>query len=68
LILARVNTELKEFKGRMEQDDWIGQARELHFRKYGSQAAGCARRAFPSALPTSRRLGIAVSAQISGVV
>ena len=24
--IARVNMELKEFKGRMEQDDWIGQA------------------------------------------
>lgn len=34
--LARVNAELKEFKGRIEHDDWIGQARELHFRKYGS--------------------------------
>lgn len=33
--IARVNMELKEFKGRMEQDDWIGQARELHFKKYG---------------------------------
>jgi len=33
--IARINTELKEFKGRMEQDDWIGQARELHFKKYG---------------------------------
>ncbi len=33
--IARVNMELKEFRGRMEQDDWIGQAKELHFRKYG---------------------------------
>ncbi|MBT8100308.1 MAG: hypothetical protein KJO82_11180 [Gammaproteobacteria bacterium] len=33
--IARVNMELKEFKGRMEQDDWIGQAKELHFKKYG---------------------------------
>lgn len=33
--IARVNLQLKEFKGRMEQDDWIGQARELHFKKYG---------------------------------
>lgn len=32
--VARVNAELKEFKGRMEQDDWIGQAKELHFKKY----------------------------------
>lgn len=34
--IARVNRELKEFSGRMEQDDWIGQARELHFKKYGT--------------------------------
>tara|TARA_R110002096_G_scaffold188467_1_gene368364 strand:- start:499 stop:1695 length:1197 start_codon:yes stop_codon:yes gene_type:complete len=34
--IARVNAELKEFKGRMEQDDWIGQAKELHFKKYGA--------------------------------
>ena len=33
--IARINSELKEFKGRMEQDDWIGQAKELHFNKYG---------------------------------
>ena len=33
--IARVNTKLKEFKGRMEQDDWIGQAKELHYKKYG---------------------------------
>jgi predicted flap endonuclease-1-like 5' DNA nuclease len=34
--IARVNRELKEFRGRMEQDDWIGQAKELHFKKYGN--------------------------------
>jgi len=34
--IARVNTELKESKGRMEQDDWIGQARDLLFKKYGT--------------------------------
>jgi predicted flap endonuclease-1-like 5' DNA nuclease len=34
--IARVNAELKEFKGRMEQDDWIGQAKDLLFKKYGS--------------------------------
>ncbi len=34
--IARVNAKLKEFKGRMEQDDWIGQAKELHFKKYGA--------------------------------
>ncbi len=33
--IARVNAELKEKKGRMEQDDWIGQAKELLFKKYG---------------------------------
>jgi len=33
--ISRVNAELKEFKGRMEQDDWVGQAKELHFKKYG---------------------------------
>lgn len=33
--IARVNSALKECRGRMEQDDWIGQARELHFKKYG---------------------------------
>ena len=33
--MARVNKELREFKGRIEQDDWIGQAKDLHFRKYG---------------------------------
>jgi predicted flap endonuclease-1-like 5' DNA nuclease len=32
--IARVNTKLKEFKGRMEQDDWIGQAKELLFKKH----------------------------------
>ena len=33
--IARVNSELEECKGRMEQDDWIGQAKDLHFKKYG---------------------------------
>lgn len=33
--IARVNAALKGCEGRMEQDDWIGQARELHFKKYG---------------------------------
>jgi predicted flap endonuclease-1-like 5' DNA nuclease len=35
--IARVNAELKESRGRLEQDDWIGQAKELHFNKYGQQ-------------------------------
>ena len=34
--IARVNAKLKEFKGRMEQDDWIGQAKDLLFKKYGA--------------------------------
>jgi predicted flap endonuclease-1-like 5' DNA nuclease len=34
--IARLNAELKEFKGRMEQDDWIGQAKDLLFKKYGN--------------------------------
>jgi len=34
--IARLNSELKEFKGRMEQDDWIGQAKDLLFKKYGN--------------------------------
>ena len=33
--IARINSELKEFKGRIEHDDWVGQAKELHFKKYG---------------------------------
>jgi predicted flap endonuclease-1-like 5' DNA nuclease len=33
--IARVNSALKGCEGRMEQDDWIGQAKELHFKKYG---------------------------------
>jgi len=33
--IARINSELKEFKGRIEHDDWIGQAKELHFKKFG---------------------------------
>ena len=38
--LARINAELKEFRGRIEHDDWIGQAKELHFRKYGIRSIG----------------------------
>jgi predicted flap endonuclease-1-like 5' DNA nuclease len=34
--ISRVNAELKEFRGRMEQDDWIGQAKDLLFKKYGN--------------------------------
>ena len=32
--IARVNMALKENRGRMEQDDWIGQAKELYFKKH----------------------------------
>jgi predicted flap endonuclease-1-like 5' DNA nuclease len=32
--IARVNLALKESRGRMEQDDWIGQAKELYFKKH----------------------------------
>ncbi|MCH8249680.1 MAG: hypothetical protein IH913_08740 [Proteobacteria bacterium] len=32
--IARINVELRECKGRMEQDDWIGQAKDLLFKKY----------------------------------
>ncbi len=35
--IARINAELKEFKGRIEHDDWIGQAKELHYKKYGEK-------------------------------
>ena len=37
--IARINSALKEFKGRIEHDDWIGQAKELHFKKYGDTDA-----------------------------
>jgi predicted flap endonuclease-1-like 5' DNA nuclease len=33
--IAHINSALKEFKGRIEHDDWVGQARELHDKKYG---------------------------------
>jgi predicted flap endonuclease-1-like 5' DNA nuclease len=35
--IARINSELKEFKGRIEHDDWIGQAKELQLKKYGDK-------------------------------
>ena len=35
--IARVNAKLKEFRGRMEQDDWIGQAKELLFKKHAGE-------------------------------
>ena len=33
--IAQLNEELREFKGRVEQDDWVGQAKDLHLKKYG---------------------------------
>jgi predicted flap endonuclease-1-like 5' DNA nuclease len=33
--IEQVNRALKEFNGRMENDDWIGQATALQFKKYG---------------------------------
>lgn len=36
--IARINSSLKEFTGRIEHDDWIGQARDMHFKKYGDQS------------------------------
>ena len=35
--IARINSELKDFKGRIEHDDWIGQAKDLHYKKYGDK-------------------------------
>lgn len=35
--IARVNLALKENRGRMEQDDWIGQAKELYFKKHSER-------------------------------
>lgn len=37
--VARINSELNEFKGRIEHDNWIGQARQLHAEKYSGTAA-----------------------------
>lgn len=37
--LKRINSELNEFKGRIEQDNWVGQAKRLHAEKYGSKSA-----------------------------
>jgi predicted flap endonuclease-1-like 5' DNA nuclease len=33
--IARLNEELKEFRGRVEQDDWVGQAKDLYLKKHG---------------------------------
>lgn len=37
--IARINRELPDCSGRLEQDDWIGQARELLYKKYGPARA-----------------------------
>lgn len=39
--IARINREVQDLNGRLEQDDWIGQARELLFKKYGAAEAEC---------------------------
>ena len=36
--VARVNDALPAFRGRIEREDWIGQARELHDEMYGDEA------------------------------
>jgi predicted flap endonuclease-1-like 5' DNA nuclease len=33
--IAQINSALKEFAGRIENDDWVGQATALQFEKYG---------------------------------
>jgi predicted flap endonuclease-1-like 5' DNA nuclease len=33
--LERVRAELADFRSRIEREDWVGQARELHRQKYG---------------------------------
>jgi len=37
--IARINGEMKEIRGRMEQDDWIGQAKELMYSKYADHVS-----------------------------
>jgi len=34
--LERVRGELHDFRSRIEREDWVGQARDLHRRKYGT--------------------------------
>ena len=33
--LERVRAELSDFRTRIEREDWVGQARDLHREKYG---------------------------------
>jgi predicted flap endonuclease-1-like 5' DNA nuclease len=35
--LERVRGELHDFRSRIEREDWVGQARELHRAKYGRE-------------------------------
>ena len=35
--INRIETEILKSRGRIRRDDWVGQARELHFQKYGEQ-------------------------------
>ncbi len=37
--LERVRHELRDFRSRIEREDWIGQARQLHKGKYGTDPA-----------------------------
>lgn len=37
--LARLSDEFRDVRGRIENDDWVGQAKELHNRKYGETMA-----------------------------
>jgi predicted flap endonuclease-1-like 5' DNA nuclease len=37
--LERVRTELREFRTRIERENWVGQARDLHKEKYGRDPA-----------------------------
>jgi len=37
--LARVRAELTDFRGRIEREDWVGQARALYREKYGRDPA-----------------------------
>ena len=35
--INRIETEILKSRGRIRRDDWVGQARELHFQKYGER-------------------------------
>lgn len=38
--LERVRAELSDFRTRIEREDWVGQARDLHQEKYGRDPGG----------------------------